>query len=61
MSKTETISQTTTGSVKAFEESDTERAERLELAGRAAASKLRLTSGQRRVLANVQERARRAS
>jgi len=58
MTKNE-ITNTGSGSVVSFEESPAERSERLQTASAEAAKKVSLTSGQRRVLARVQYRARR--
>lgn len=58
MTKSEIMS-SDTGSVVSFEESTEERAERLRQASEAAAGKVHMTPGQRRVLARVQDRARR--
>lgn len=58
MTKNE-ITRSDTGSVVSFEETAEERSERLRKAADEAAAKVHMTVGQRRVLARVQERARR--
>ncbi len=53
------ITKTATGSVVSYEESPAERAQRISAAAADAAQRVRVTAGQRRVLARVQDRARR--
>lgn len=53
------ITNTGTGRVVSYEETVDERSERLRIAGEDAAKRFHMTPGQRRVLARVQDRARR--